>query len=159
VELTVGLEKQNALHLVREEIGLIYFAQEPSRMAHGIIEVIKREPEEYCSNSDDDQFILALGLNKTSKQRAAADALDPPPSIQARKREQLKMEARLELEDYLCYAVSAAEDITDPIVWWKERRERFLKVALLCVQSQHRANINVFDLWSCAYCTTKLSEW
>jgi hAT family C-terminal dimerisation region len=50
--------------------------------------------------------------------------------LQARKREQIKMEIRLELEDYLHYAASTAEDITDPIACWKERRERLPKVAL-----------------------------
>jgi hypothetical protein len=80
-------------------------------------------------SSDDDQFTFGLGLNKASKRRAA-DALDSPQSIQARNREQLKMEIRPELEDYLRYAALTAEDITDPIAWWKERRERFQKVAL-----------------------------
>jgi hypothetical protein len=96
---------------------------------------------------------LGLGLNKASKRRTAADALDSPQSIQARKREQIKMEIRLELEDYLHYAVLTAEDITDPIAWWKERRERLPKVALengfLCAQPQHRASkcFQSVELW------------
>jgi hypothetical protein len=61
-------------------------------VAHGINEVINSESKECSSNSNDDKFTLGLGLNKTSKRRAAADALDSPQSIQARKREQLKME-------------------------------------------------------------------
>jgi hAT family C-terminal dimerisation region len=40
------------------------------------------------------------------------------------------MEIWLELEVYLCCATLTAEDITDPIARWKERRERFPKVAL-----------------------------
>jgi hAT family C-terminal dimerisation region len=40
------------------------------------------------------------------------------------------MEIRLELEDYLRYAASTAEDITNPIAWWNERRNRLPKVAL-----------------------------
>jgi hAT family C-terminal dimerisation region len=95
-----------------------------------INEVINSESEECSSNSDDNQFTLRLGLNKASKRRAAADTLDSPQSIQARMRQQLKMAIRLELEDYLHYGESTAEDITDPIAWWKERRERFPKVAL-----------------------------
>jgi hAT family C-terminal dimerisation region len=99
-------------------------------VAHGINEAINSESEECSSNSDDDKFTLGLGLNKASKRRPAADALDSPQSIQARKREQLKMEIWLELEVYLSYAASTAEDITDPIAWWKERWERFPKVAV-----------------------------
>jgi hAT family C-terminal dimerisation region len=98
-------------------------------VAHGTNEVINSESEGCSSNSDDDQFTGGLGLNKASKRRVAADALDPPQSIQARKREQLKMEIWLELEVYLCYAASTAEVITEPIAWWKERRERIPKVA------------------------------
>jgi hypothetical protein len=67
-EHMIGLEKQNALHLEREEIELIYFAQEPFTVAHGINEVINSESEECSSNSDDDQFTHGLGLNKASKE-------------------------------------------------------------------------------------------
>jgi hypothetical protein len=80
-EHMIGLEKQNDLHLVSEEIELIYFAQEPSRVAHGINEVSNSESEECSSNSDDDQFILGLELKKASKRRAADDALHCPQSI------------------------------------------------------------------------------
>jgi hAT family C-terminal dimerisation region len=42
----------------------------------------------------------------------------------------MKSDIQMKLEDYMRHTASSASEIADPIAWWKERKDRFHKMAL-----------------------------
>jgi hAT family C-terminal dimerisation region len=120
-------EKATAFHLAAQEIELICFARDQQAAALSVVNEMQAIDSSECSSSsDDEQF--TLGLGKPTKRRAETVVYSPQTQYRQRK-DQMKSEIQMELEDYMRHTASSASKITDPIARWKERKDRFPKVA------------------------------